>query len=205
MPYAHPAFMAALWLAGLYVAATGGPARMLKLKATGEPEIARRHDLSAEIFAILVAAGYGGGLLTVYLLRPGLLFHTVHFQVGTLLMGLLAIVVGVAFVAERGRRWAVEAHAFLAVVLLLLFLVQAMLGLQLLAIAPSPPPADEAQAVDLRSSLACPGQVRPAVRLDKDAPLNLKPQPDESAPLKPHYAICPKAFALPALSWVVET
>lgn len=195
MRYAHPALMAALFAFGLLVAGRGGPARMVRLREAAEPQTVRRHRLPAALLAALVVLGYGGGLATVYFLLPFMLARSHHFVMGTVLVGLLAVVVAVAVAAHRGLRWALHLHPLLATSFLLLYLVQAMLGLQLLGLAPLPPEPNTPPAA------ALPTQVRPA---DVAPPLEVDPEPNEAARLAPFYAICPQSEAIPTACWVVD-
>jgi hypothetical protein len=204
MKYLHPAFMAALFLLGYGVAGRGGPVRLARLGGREDPVAARRHRRPAVAFAALMAAGYGGGLLAVRALTPGLLFRSVHFQVGSILLGLLAAVVVGSWQAQRGRPWALHLHPLLATVLLLLYLVQAGVGLNLLGWAPGPPAA----AAGGMPEAAPPP--RPAALPDSAPPPDpgpagaIRPLPDEPTVLRPRYAICPRKFALPALCWAVQ-
>jgi hypothetical protein len=158
MHFVHPAVMAVLFGLGLLVAGRGGAARMVRLRETAEAQTLRRHRRPAAALAALVVAGYAGGLLTVYLLLPFALTLSLHFVMGTILLGLLALVVLNALLAHRGVRWALHAHPLLATAFLLLYLVQAMLGLQLLGYAPLPPePSASSEPLQARSAPASVG------------------------------------------------
>jgi hypothetical protein len=191
--------------------------------------------------------------------------HFVHPAVMAALFGLGLLL------AHRGVRWAPHAHPLLATAFLLLYLVQALLGLQLLGWAPLPPEPAGSEPLQassapagvggtgalregagpvgvaeralvasrcLSADLAAPLARSPATwerrpephdasgetsagylellvgqevspegppRLtDAAPPLAVNPEPDESARLKPLYALCPQAEALPTPFWTVE-
>ncbi len=203
MRYLHPAFMAALFLLGYGVAGRGGPVRLARLGGREDPGAARRHRRPAVAFAALMAAGYGGGLLAVRALMPGLLFRGVHFEVGSILLGLLAVVVVGSWQAQRGRTWALHLHPLLATVLLLLYLVQAGVGLNLLGWAPGPPAAAAGGVPEAASPrpAALPEATPPP---DPGPPGAVTSLPDDPTALRPRYAICPRKFALPAPCWAVQ-
>jgi len=199
MRFVHPAFMAALFLAGLYVAGWGGPARALRLRGAPDPATARRHSRPGWAFAALVAFGWGGGLAATYELMPYAALQGLHFTVGSILLGLLAALLLNAHQAHRGRAWAYHAHPLLATTFLLLYLVQLLFGLQMLGYAPVPGPGRAARVA------AAARPIGALALLDVAQTLAVNPEPDESAPLQPFYAICPQAMALPAQSWTVQT
>jgi len=201
MKYLHPAVMATLFLVGLLAASRGGPARMVRLRGEGEPATVRRHRVLAAVFAALVATGYGGGLVLTDWLLPFVSGQTLHFQMGTILLGLLALVVVGAVAAHRGVRWALHLHPLLATAFLLLYLVQAAFGLGLLGYELSPPERPAAAEV---VAAACEAPSGPGPT-DEAPPLTLNPQPDVGVRLAPFYAICPQSQALPAPSYVVRT
>lgn len=129
----HAAFNGVLFLAFVHQGRMG--LRIRRQRAAGGPQdfsVVKRHRRLGPIIAALVPLGYLAGLGTTYLSRGEWVRHPGHLTNGTILLG--AVVA--AFLASRRIRGAQSpwrnVHAALGVLLACVFLVQIVLGLNIL-------------------------------------------------------------------------
>lgn len=129
----HAAFNGVLFLALAFQGLLGW--RIRKRRVAGVLQnfsVVKRHRTLGPVLAALVPIGFLAGLGTTYLSRGEWVRHPGHLTNGTILLG----VVVAAFLASRRIRGAQspwrDVHAALGVLLACVFLVQIVLGLDIL-------------------------------------------------------------------------
>lgn len=137
VPLIHPALMWGVVGLYLYTAYLGWQSRRIRF-VKGETRreliqnhVGAKHAKVAPFFLGLLLVGGGMGEIVSYQ-HSGIFFHSLHGQIGALMM---LLVIGTACLApmlRKGVAWARTTHASIGVVLLLLFLFQIPSGMQII-------------------------------------------------------------------------
>jgi hypothetical protein len=96
------------------------------------PGLRRRHLRLAKPAVWLIAIGFVGGPLSIWLFRGREPFGTVHAWLGLVAAGLFGIAAGLGRSLERGRGRSPDVHALVGTVALLVAAVAAVAGFVLL-------------------------------------------------------------------------
>ncbi len=133
LAFAHPLWMSASIAVAALAARSG--LRMRNARRLGsrrDPALRGRHLRTAKLAVTLVAIGFCGGPLSMWLLRGRIPFATAHAWIATLALALFSATALIGRRLERGRSRSWDRHALVAALALLAAGAAAMTGWVLL-------------------------------------------------------------------------
>jgi hypothetical protein len=133
LAFGHPLWMSASIAIAVLAARSGLRMRSARRLGTRrDPALRGRHLRTAKIAVTLVAIGFAGGPLSMWLLRGRAPFETAHAFIATLALALFLATATVGRGLERGRSQSRDLHALVAALALLAAGAAAMTGWVLL-------------------------------------------------------------------------
>lgn len=134
--FAHPVMMWGLLALSLYSAYSGMKVRQTRSadaetrKTLIQGKFPVKHHQAGSILLALMVLGTIGGMAVTYI-NNGKLFVGPHLIVGLAMTGLIAVSAALAPSMQKGQDWARYTHISLNMVLVGLFLWQAVTGMQI--------------------------------------------------------------------------